>query len=898
MLQHDSPRLLVGRASVLAEVLASVSRPGGHGALIVADAGMGKSALAGLVAADLESSVNVHRIHASASLSTVPYGALAPLIPDLAAADTDSPLAVMRALLRRLFPTAEEGEDPSSAPLVVVDDAHALDAASADLLAQLVASAKIRILVLTRSLTDIPAGIPNQVWDGMLSRHALPPLTEEQVHELSCQMLGGPVLRSTSAELARISGGNPMFVVALLTETVRAGTLVNRHGVWLLQERLLPPEGRLGDLLKAQLSGLTPAEREALEIIALAEPVPAVLAFDLGLHRAVDALTEAKLVSLSDDADRLLRPMHPLYGEVVRGMVPAARSARLRQRVLQVRPAGTERPENLLRWVSWSLDCGAQVPDNQLLSAAYMANNNFDSATALRSAQAVRDPERAVSARVQAARAHYQSGNLEAAAQLLHGTTEAATDLTTVKMSVLLQVQLLLRTSGTAAELSDAAEAWQAAVARIEQSAAGAAQNPALTADILSSRRGARLLALIGQVTDGVLGPAETELPRILQEGRRADDNEAVMVANAVLGEILVARGQARKALVFTRDAMDIMDGTGHRFLSYYQFVLYRHLSALLWLGEWEEVRKAVQRSIGATQGALSSVGGVVDFALGVIHLRANRPDAALTSFSTAIEGLRTYDAEGLLPMAMGLAAVTAVAEGRPALAESLLAEADSLERRGQLGQWLMASGYRAAARAAGSPDPDRNRQLLELARQAEGLGLAAAEFEVRSLSVDLGDFSALGRILKITEEFEGPQAGVMNLFARAVLDQDANELIRLATEPQGPEGERLAQQAMREALRVAKASGDRTLHNRVQRVVSKQSGTAPVQRLRPGIPVLTRRERDVAALVVRGLRNSEIAEQLFLSVRTVEGHIYRTFEKLGISRREDLKAELQPGED
>ena len=66
-----------------------------------------------------------------------------------------------------------------------------------------------------------------------------------------------------------------------------------------------------------------------------------------------------------------------------------------------------------------------------------------------------------------------------------------------------------------------------------------------------------------------------------------------------------------------------------------------------------------------------------------------------------------------------------------------------------------------------------------------------------------------------------------------------------------------------------------------------------PVQRQSPGGPLLTRRERDVASLVMQGYRNAEIAERLSLSVRTVEGHIYRTFEKLGISKRDELKSEL-----
>jgi DNA-binding CsgD family transcriptional regulator len=41
--------------------------------------------------------------------------------------------------------------------------------------------------------------------------------------------------------------------------------------------------------------------------------------------------------------------------------------------------------------------------------------------------------------------------------------------------------------------------------------------------------------------------------------------------------------------------------------------------------------------------------------------------------------------------------------------------------------------------------------------------------------------------------------------------------------------------------------------------------------------------------LAAAGLSNRQIAERLSVSVRTVEGHIYRIFAKLGIERREQL---------
>ena len=55
----------------------------------------------------------------------------------------------------------------------------------------------------------------------------------------------------------------------------------------------------------------------------------------------------------------------------------------------------------------------------------------------------------------------------------------------------------------------------------------------------------------------------------------------------------------------------------------------------------------------------------------------------------------------------------------------------------------------------------------------------------------------------------------------------------------------------------------------------------------------LTPREREIVSLAARGLSNKDIAERLTVSVRTVEGHLYRAGHKLGVSERTDLAAVL-----
>jgi DNA-binding NarL/FixJ family response regulator len=51
----------------------------------------------------------------------------------------------------------------------------------------------------------------------------------------------------------------------------------------------------------------------------------------------------------------------------------------------------------------------------------------------------------------------------------------------------------------------------------------------------------------------------------------------------------------------------------------------------------------------------------------------------------------------------------------------------------------------------------------------------------------------------------------------------------------------------------------------------------------------LTRREEEVAGLAARGLTSKDIAERLFLSVRTVDNHLQRAYTKLGVSSRREL---------
>lgn len=69
-----------------------------------------------------------------------------------------------------------------------------------------------------------------------------------------------------------------------------------------------------------------------------------------------------------------------------------------------------------------------------------------------------------------------------------------------------------------------------------------------------------------------------------------------------------------------------------------------------------------------------------------------------------------------------------------------------------------------------------------------------------------------------------------------------------------------------------------------VQQIVSSvKARTAPSE---PDVEPLTDREREVLHLLAQGLGNKDIAQKLYLSVRTVEGHLANIYGKLHVKSR------------
>jgi DNA-binding CsgD family transcriptional regulator len=72
-----------------------------------------------------------------------------------------------------------------------------------------------------------------------------------------------------------------------------------------------------------------------------------------------------------------------------------------------------------------------------------------------------------------------------------------------------------------------------------------------------------------------------------------------------------------------------------------------------------------------------------------------------------------------------------------------------------------------------------------------------------------------------------------------------------------------------------------------------RATGSKPRQVVLSGLEALTASERRIAELAAEGLTNREIAQTLFVTARTVEGHLTHVFQKLDVKTRTELPTAL-----
>lgn len=870
----------VGRADALDAVAGSLLTDGVLGTLVIGDAGLGKTGLARAALAELGPRFKAFRISTSRSLASVPFGALAPFLDSLPAEAPLSGWHVTGALLEHLRAELADGEEA----LLVIDDAHDLDEGSADAVAQLVATGGVRLLALARPQPGPPAALFSLWRDGLLARYDLAPLGAAQSRELCEQVLGGPLLRASAALLHHAAGGNPMFLLAYLSEARRLGRLRETNGVWILVDHRPAVNAFLLDLVREQLLRLGEAEIEVLETAALAEPVQLSVLLAAGSPGAVDSLEEAGLIKVSAGPERQVALHCPLYAEVIRLLVPAGRSLALHRQVSALVDTGTLTGPALVRYVAWSLDCGSILPEALLLRAAREANRLFDTGLAKRAAGLVCSPEGAAAARVELARADFYRGDCAQAAAMLHGLPSTAADPSTIEASALLGLRVALREGTDPGELRLAAAAWKQAAGRCAAAgnvaAAAAAESAAAVFDL-------QALAL-----DGRYQEAEEGLERLIA----GPHSVFRVLALTLLAEGLTSAGRCDAGAAASERALELLGEHPDPAGLEDECVLVSHAFSLLQSGRFSELDAVLDGYLHRAPLSLVCFGGTVQLLEALADLRRGLMRAALEKLVVAVEALRCSDLAQLEPFAVSAAAYAASLLGRRDLTERYTAGFLELPAAGRRQLHLLARAHVLAAGAAVNSVSLTLGSLGRLREEALGHGLPAAALDIAMLEIRLGAQGAWEGLAELSKRLEGRYQGVLNDFAHAVMDRNPAALLRTGDDAADAGYPLVAAECAAHAMRYLQAGSDR----RELRAASHR-----LQQLRPGLEGiataflalpqqtsrLTRREMDIATLVLNGAANREVAERLSLSLRTVEGHLYRIFSKLGINRREDLTA-------
>ncbi|MBE2317029.1 AAA family ATPase [Solirubrobacter sp. CPCC 204708] len=870
--------------------LEEVAGGAGTTVLIVGEAGVGKSMLLRELTGRAGGRATVLRARGDELEQEFPYGVarqlLEPLLRTLQDV-WDGPAE----LARSVFTPGAEGpsDDPSFArqqglywlvvnlaerlgPLVLaVDDAHRADEPSLRFMRFLghrLDGLPVAQVLASRPLAEIehrPA-LADMLEDPLVQTLAVDRLSREATAAfLERAWPEGATLAAVCHEL---TGGNPLMLRALVTEA--RGTVDTAAGLRALGVR------PIGQRVRRALAGAPAGALELAQAVAvLGDDTPAVEAVAFAGADPIDILLRAGIL---EEGPRGLRFVHPLVRtSVYRLLSPVERAAaHLRAaRTLHARGVSGELvAAHLLHTGPVGEPWAARVLDEAAERA--LASGAPESAAQL-IARALEEPDAGVAER---ARRLARLGDAQSSAGVSDalGSYERALALTPGAVAITLQYSGALAMAGRTvdafavldgAQLPDdptiraalhAAALFTDSSAAREHRDAVAARTPdgpllaATTAYELAMRNAPvdRVAALAVPVFGGGALPLELSTTMaygyavwalILSERfdvARAELDRAVELGRRTGTLVVHALALLLRAGTNLRaGALQAAEADAQQSLALSEHPSWRFGNAaamqiLLAQGRVQEAAAAAARIDAHTVQGVSVV-LLAEQARARVLLAQRQPEAALA----AAEALGRHAALALFDNPVFLpwretAALAAAAAGRPERAAALAAE-----------QVALAGAYGVAAEA----------RLVEalVARDAERIEAAAA---VDRPLVRARGLLALGRMRRV--------AGSLTA----------------------------AREPLREAMELASACGAVGLVDEALDELAA-AGARPRRRAGSGALALTAAEARVARLAADGASNREIAQELFVTLKTVEMHLSSAYRKLDISSRAQLASRL-----
>jgi DNA-binding CsgD family transcriptional regulator/type II secretory pathway predicted ATPase ExeA len=866
---------LIGRRAELARIAELLGATEVRGIVLAGTSGVGKTRLGDECLRLAEAAgFSTARVSATRAAAAIPLGALSPLLTSLdTAAGPD--------LLSKAAAALTERAD-GRPQLVLVDDAHLLDDASAALLHQVAMDAGIFVVATLRNGEPVPDAVVALWKDGHAERLDIKPLGQAECDELITHVLGGAVDGGSLLALWKASEGIPLVLRELLLGAQEVGSLVADRGVWRLRGAPVA-SGRLLELIDARLAALDANQRQALELLALGEPVPlAVLEACVGLG-PLTALEEKGFMELRDDGKRTTAWLvHPLHGEVLRRSMPTLRARMVRRTLAETTEAtGGKRRDDLLRIATWRVDSGAPGEPALLTAAGRQAYFADDYPVAEQLARAAVDAGGGVAAGHLLGQVLCEMGHRAEAEVVLAEAQALVDDSIAEDDRALLAITRSDNLFWGLARYDDADVVLRDVEAQVSDAG--------VSAQLIGQRASFELM--LGQVAAAV-----ERVEPLLESATGRAFVEACVVAEPAL----TFDGQTERAVQVAERGFAAHLELGDQMMTAHPGIHFvSQCLALNASGRVADALPLAKLGYDAAAGVRRSAGQAwFAMILGTTALTEGRVATAQRWFreGAAIFGELGHHGHrwclGGLGMACGMLGDVAGARSLLADLEAapptqvLLSEPEVLRGRA----WShFALGDVAAAR----------KWMDDAVEVARATGQRPLELAALHDAARLGDpTSVAARMAEVAERVEGPLAPIRVRHVRATGAGDGAALDAVADEYEALGILLLAAEAAAEAVAAHARAGDRRRSEaaavRSQALAAGCEGARTPVLLQGRAPVpLTARERDVVGLAAQGLSSKAIAERLYLSVRTVDNHLQRAYTKLGVGGRDDLAAAL-----
>ncbi|MGV0849517.1 LuxR C-terminal-related transcriptional regulator [Mycolicibacterium phlei] len=860
---------LAGRDGELTTIRRTLS--GGNnsrsGVVIVGAPGVGKTRLAREVLGLAErAGERTNWIVGTESARALPLGAFTALIND-----TDDPLPNVRHLIKTFVAQQRQGR-----MVIGIDDAHLLDGLSAHVVHQLAQTRAARLVVTLRAGADEPDAITALWKDGLLARLDLEPLSPEATLEMIEQALGGAVDARSARQFWKLTGGNALFLHQLVKDQVEAGRMRQTAGVWIWDGDVAVSQS-ISDMVGRQLRRLSPGVQLVVDALSQCEPLAVDALCDLVDRLDLEAAEQMRLVTVERNGGELMaRLAHPLFGELRRAAAGEMYLSKLRGRLAE-RLAKDGDPDMQATVRRGLLRLESDLPtDPQLcLEAARHAMTLMDLDLADRFATAAAEAGAPEAAGIRALNL-LLLGRGAQAEDVLRGLTggEGAHQWATLRAANLLWML---------GRIDDAADVL-----------AGLAAGPESTAD-----RYAR--AAIEACVDIVSARCETAVRRAgaaLDSGLLTDFH--AMMASVALTSALGALGRTGELGPVARSALDrAMTSFQASHMRFWYASVYARACRLT--GLVDECAAMAQRLADSAHEVPSLAYANLTLLLGVAALMRGDVRDAVRLLHEALAGVEQHAVTtGLRPATCFALAEAHAKLGEPEAANAAIAEARASVPPGFAFMQTALAVATGWAQAANGCVGDAVVTVLDEATVARERNQPTHEVACLQVAAQWGDTSRAARARELAAQLDLPLANAVAHHAESLAAQDGEGLLAVAEEYRAV-GDRAAAADAAGQAAVAFTAGQQRRRGlyaaAVARELSDACGGLCTPALRsPASQPLTGRQREIVEFVVAGLTNREIAERLVMSVRSVEGHIYRACQRVGASSREELAAIARRG--